>query len=64
MKIKSPSVRIDLQKIDAYNIGSLFMFFEVATALTGELMNINAFDQPGVELSKKYTYQMMGRKGY
>jgi len=61
---KVPSVRIDLQKIDAYNIGSLFMFFEVATALTGELMNINAFDQPGVELSKKYTYQMMGRKGY
>ena len=61
---KVPSVRIDLPKIDEYNLGALFMFFEVATALTGEFMNIDAFDQPGVELSKKYTYQMMGRKGY
>ncbi len=59
-----PSVMIELNKLDAYNVGALFMFFEMATALTGEFMNINAFDQPGVELSKKYTYQMMGRKGY
>jgi glucose-6-phosphate isomerase len=40
------------------------MFFQISVAITGELMDINAFDQPGVELSKKYTYKMMGRRGY
>lgn len=59
-----PSTRIELPKLDAYHLGSLFMFFELSVAITGELMNINAFDQPGVELSKKYTYGMMGRKGF
>jgi len=58
-----PSVRIELPRLDAYNLGSLFMFFEIAVALTGELTGVDAFDQPGVELSKKYTYQMMGRRG-
>ncbi len=61
---KVPSVRIELPKLDAYHMGSLMMFLEVATAITGEFMGIDAFDQPGVELGKKYTYQMMGRKGY
>ncbi len=61
---KVPSVKIELPKLDAYNLGALMMFFELATATTGEFMGINAFDQPGVELGKKYTYQMMGRKGY
>ena len=59
-----PSVRIELNKLDAANLGRLFMFFEAAVAITGELMGIDAFDQPGVELSKKYTYKMMGRRGY
>ena len=34
------------------------------TAYAGELYNINAFDQPGVELGKDYTYGLMGRKGF
>jgi glucose-6-phosphate isomerase len=59
-----PSVRIELDRLDAANLGRLFMFFEAAVAITGELMGIDAFDQPGVELSKKYTYKMMGRRGY
>lgn len=59
-----PSVRIELNKLDAANIGMLFMFFEAAVAITGEIMNIDAFNQPGVELSKNYTYKMMGRRGY
>ena len=36
----------------------------MAVAYMGELMNINAFDQPGVELAKVYTYALMGRDGY
>ena len=59
-----PSVRIEVPTLDAYHLGSLLMFFEMSVAITGEFLGINAFDQPGVELSKKYTYKMMGRKGY
>ena len=38
--------------------------FEVQTAITGSLYNINAFNQPGVEQCKNYTYALMGRVGY
>jgi glucose-6-phosphate isomerase len=59
-----PSMTLRIPRIDAYHIGQLFMFFEVATAFTGILMGINPFDQPGVEESKRYTYGMMGKKGF
>ena len=45
-------------------MGELFFFFEMATAYMGELLNINSFDQPGVELAKVYTHALMGRSGY
>jgi glucose-6-phosphate isomerase len=57
MKIKAP-------RIDAYHLGQLFQFFEIATAFTGFLMDINPFDQPGVEEGKGFTYGMMGKKGF
>ena len=38
--------------------------FEIQTAIAGSLYNINAFDQPGVEQAKNYTYALMGRVGY
>ena len=38
--------------------------FEVQTAITGELYNINAFNQPGVEQTQNYLYALMGRAGY
>jgi glucose-6-phosphate isomerase len=59
-----PSMTLRIPRIDAYHTGQLFMFFEVATAFTGILMGINPFDQPGVEESKRYTYGMMGKKGF
>jgi glucose-6-phosphate isomerase len=37
---------------------------EFETAFIGELLDINAFDQEGVELGKKYTFALMGRPGY
>ena len=40
------------------------MFSQYMTAYCGELYNINAFDQPGVEYGKKLTFAMMGRKGF
>jgi glucose-6-phosphate isomerase len=59
-----PSMTLTIPRIDAYHTGQLFMFFEVATAFTGIMMGINPFDQPGVEESKRYTYGMMGKKGF
>jgi glucose-6-phosphate isomerase len=59
-----PSLTITLPKVDARSVGALIYMLEMATAVAGELYDVNAFDQPGVELSKKATYALMGRAGY
>ena len=59
-----PTVTISLEKIDEYNMAQLLYMLEIQTAIAGELYNINAFDQPGVEQAKNYTYALMGRAGY
>ncbi|MDR3602705.1 MAG: glucose-6-phosphate isomerase [Desulfosporosinus sp.] len=56
--------KIILPTLDAYNVGQLLLLLEWETAYMGELLNINAFDQPGVEEGKNGTYALMGRKGY
>jgi glucose-6-phosphate isomerase len=63
-KVKRPNMTINIPKIDAYHIGQLFHFFEIATAFTGFLYNINPFNQHGVEEGKNFTYGMMGKKGF
>ncbi len=55
---------ITLPKINAFTIGQLLYFMEVETAFAGELLNIDAFDQPGVEEGKNATYALLGRPGY
>ncbi len=52
---------IGLARLDAWHVGGLIMLLEIATAFAGELYGINAFDQPGVELGKRFTYGMFGR---
>lgn len=59
-----PSKTIILPEVNEYYVGQMIFFFEVATAMSGELYNINAFDQPGVEEGKNFTYALLGRKGY
>jgi glucose-6-phosphate isomerase len=59
-----PNMTIHIPAIDAYHLGGLFQFFEIATAFTGLLMGINPFNQPGVEEGKNFTYGMMGKKGF
>jgi glucose-6-phosphate isomerase len=59
-----PSMTITLPGISEFNLGQLIYMLEVETAFIGELYNINAFDQPGVELGKILTFGMMGRRGY
>ena len=56
--------KIILPTLDAYHVGQLLLLLEWETAYMGELLNINAFDQPGVEEGKNGTYALMGRKGY
>lgn len=59
-----PSLTITLPRADAFFLGSLLYMLEMATAIAGELYDVDAFDQPGVELSKEATYALMGRPGY
>ncbi len=58
------SMTITLPEVNAFTIGQIIVLFEIATAYAGELLNINAFDQPGVEEGKNATYAMFGRPGY
>jgi glucose-6-phosphate isomerase len=52
-----------MPEVSPYHWGGLLFFFEMATAFEGELLNINAFDQPGVEGYKNYMYYKLGRAG-
>ena len=61
---KRPNITIHLPKINEYYLAQLFYMFEMQTAIIGELYNIDAFNQPGVEQAKNYTYALMGRFGY
>ena len=51
---------IELPEVSAYTIGQLLYFFELVTAYAGALLNINTFNQPGVEESKLAAYAVMG----
>ena len=59
-----PNLTIRLPKINEYYLAQLFYMLEMQTAIIGELYNIDAFNQPGVEQAKNYTYALMGRLGY
>lgn len=59
-KNERPNLTIELDKIDAWHIGSLFMLFEFQVSLLGFFYEVNAFDQPGVEESKKITKKLLG----
>jgi glucose-6-phosphate isomerase len=56
-----PNMTLTLERVDAWHVGGLLMFLEIATAYAGQLYGVNAFDQPGVELGKQFTYAMLGR---
>lgn len=55
---------IYLDKLDAYNLGYLFYFFMRACAMSAYLLDINPFNQPGVEVYKKNMFHLLGKKGY
>lgn len=55
---------IMLPEVNEFTIGELMYFFELETAYCGAMLNINTFDQPGVEEGKNATYALLGRPGY
>lgn len=59
-----PSGTLHIREITPKSVGALMMFFMLATAAMGELLNVNAYDQPGVEQGKRTLYALLGRKGY
>jgi glucose-6-phosphate isomerase len=63
-KAGRPNMAFSVPQVDAYHLGQLFYFFELATAFIGFLYGVNPFNQPSVEEGKNLTYAMMGRKGF
>ena len=59
-----PNIRIQIPEISASIIGELIYFFEMACALSGYMLGVNPFNQPGVEAYKKNMFALLGKKGY
>ena len=53
-----------LDKVDEYHIGALLYLFQLQTAYAGAMLNVDAYNQPGVEGGKNATYALFGRNGY
>lgn len=59
-----PSLSVELDKIEAYTLGQLIYFFEFACAISGYILKVNPFNQPGVEAYKSNMFALLGKKGY
>ena len=59
-----PNLLIEIDKLDAENIGQLIYFFEKAVAISGYLLGVNPFNQPGVEEYKKNMFKLLEKPGY
>ena len=59
-----PNIVINIEKLDANNIGQLIYFFELACAMSGSILGINPFNQPGVEKYKTNMFKLLGKPGY
>ena len=59
-----PNIRIAMPEISEYYIGQLIYFFEKACGISGQLIGVNAFNQPGVEAYKKNMFALLNKPGY
>ena len=59
-----PNLAVIVPALDAYNFGKMVYFFEKACGLSGYLLGVNPFDQPGVEAYKKNMFALLGKPGY
>ena len=60
----TPNLMVHIPKQDEYFLGELFYFFEFAVGVSGYLLGVNPFDQPGVESYKKNMFALLGKPGY
>ena len=59
-----PNLIVHLEDMDAYHLGHMIYFFEIAVGMSGYLNGVNPFDQPGVEAYKKNMFALLGKPGY
>ncbi len=59
-----PNIRITVPKLDEYWLGQLIYFFEKACGISGYLLGVNPFNQPGVEAYKKNMFALLGKPGF
>ena len=59
-----PNILINMKKLDANNLGQLIYFFELACAMSGSILGVNPFNQPGVEKYKTNMFKLLGKPGY
>ncbi len=59
-----PNIKIEMPELNEYYIGQLFYFFEKACGISGYLLDVNPFDQPGVEDYKRNMFALLEKPGY
>ena len=59
-----PNIVIEIDKQDEYTLGWMIYFFEKACGISGYILGVNPFDQPGVESYKKNMFALLGKPGY
>jgi glucose-6-phosphate isomerase len=60
----APNLVINVPRMDEYNLGALVYFFEKCCAISGYMLGVNPFDQPGVESYKKNMFALLGKAGF
>ena len=59
-----PNIVINVEELTEEAIGELIYFFELACAVSGKILGVNPFNQPGVEEYKKNMFKLLGKPGY
>ena len=59
-----PNIKVEIPQLDEYNLGQLIYFFEKACGISGYVLGVNPFNQPGVEAYKKNMFALLGKPGY
>ena len=59
-----PNIKLSIARLDEHNLGQLIYFFERACGISGYLLGVNPFDQPGVEAYKKNMFALLDKPGY
>ncbi len=59
-----PNIRIEIDAINEHNLGQLVYFFEKACGISGYLLDVNPFNQPGVEAYKKNMFALLEKPGF